>query len=146
MRLGWVGSPLLHAGLVAALLIGLPQCSPPPLAGDNAVVPIDVVTFSDKSNISAIATPEAAPAPQDKIEPEGSPQPTQPKDETEPTPDLRTKPPPKEQAPKSVNLDELQKLIDRSKKTAGTAGASTRTTDQFGPKARAGVGLRNNLS
>ena len=144
MRIGWLGSPLIHGLLIASLLIAWPQKSRV-LAQDGAVVPIDVVNFTDISNVSAIAAP-APPAPVDQPTPEGTAQPTSPKpEEVEPIPDS-SKPPPKQQTPQSVDLNKLQELIDRSKKTAGQKDKQTASNAARGPNPRKGAGLQNNLS
>jgi outer membrane biosynthesis protein TonB len=145
MRLGWLGSPLAHGALVMALLATWPQ-SARRLPSDNAVVPIDVVNFSDVSNVKAIAA-IAPPAPVDQPKAQGSPQPVAPPpQDVEPIPDTTVKPPPKPQTHASVDLNKLQELIDRSKKTSGQSQQQTATNAERGPDPRRGAGLQNNLS
>ena len=79
-------------------------------------------------------------------EQEGSPQPSAPDDETEAIPDPNAKPKQKEDKPKSPNLADLQKLIDRSKKTAGASPEATSAPGAQADKNRACVGACDNLS
>jgi hypothetical protein len=145
---GWFWSLLLHSAIVAfvaVLMAGL-LMGKVPLAHENAdIVPIDIVDFSDFSNVSAIAKTPLNTA---MIQPEaqGSPQPSAPEEETEAIPDPNAKPQKKEDKPKSPNFADLQKLIDRSKKTAGASEQETSNRGVKGDKDRACVGACDKLS
>ena len=111
--LGVVVSALLHVGLVASAFVYFPAASR--LAANTFVVPVELVTLSDITNVRAArpepepeplepepqpelpdpgpeaapqeAEPEAIPpAPEPESEPETIPPPTEPEDEPDPTP------------------------------------------------------------
>jgi hypothetical protein len=148
MRLGWFASPLVHGALLASLLLAWPQ-EPRELAPESAIVPIDVVNFSDFSNVKAIA-PDAPPAPDAQPQPHGAPQEAAkpPDEDVEVVPDKAAKPPPKPEDKPRVkpNLDQLALLIDRAKKERGQSAAQTAPNAERGPDPRKGVGAGDNLS
>ena len=142
---GWIHSSAIGLMVLFAFAAGLDSCQPrKTINGDANIVPVDVVSFSDFSNVSAISRdPKVGVQP----DPEGSPQPTSPQEDVEPIPDPSQKPKPKkDDKPKSVNLDDLQTLIDRSKKTAGKSANAESAPGEKGDKPRKCIGACNNLS
>jgi hypothetical protein len=128
-RLGWLGSLLLHAGIIAATLftwshtLELPDESTP-------VVPVDLVTLADKTNIAPMITeapkpPEEQPQPQEQPQPIPQPQP-QPKAAPQPVeaaPTLDRVPSPKPAPPKpkdKFDINNIMALLDKKKSAAPT--------------------------
>ncbi len=129
MRFGWILSPAAHAGLIAGVLAWPSLFAPPlpELSPDSAIVPVDVVTFADKSNVKAVGAvaPKSEEPPQP--EPEGAPQPKEEAAAPEPealaeadAPPVK-KPEKKAEKPKrdKLDFDQLALLLDRSAPDAG---------------------------
>ena len=148
MRLGWLASPLVHGALLATLLFAWPQKARD-LAPESAIVPIDVVNFSDLSNVKAIA-PDAPIAPQAQPQPQGAPQdaakPPDPDVELLPEKTAKPPPPPKDKPRPKPNLDQLAMLLDRARKEHGQNAPQTAPNAQRGSDPRKGVGAGDNLS
>jgi len=83
--LGFFFSVLLHAGVVASALVYFPAASR--LASETVVIPIDLVTLSDTTNVRA-----ARPEPEPETEPE--PEDTAPEPELETQPEITPEPEP----------------------------------------------------
>lgn len=139
-------SAAIHAVLVFASVLAWPHVAKS-MDMESAIVPVDVVNFSETSNISPIAAENALPAP--VAEEAGAPLDAGKQTEAEAVPDLtapkpKTPTPPKPQ-PK-FSLDQLSALIDRSKKTPGTAQQTTSPNAPVGDKPRAGFGAKSGLT
>lgn len=140
-------SAAIHAILVFASVLAWPHVAKS-MDMDSAIVPVDVVNFSETSNISPIAAENALPAPeaQEAGAPLDSGKPT----EAEAVPDLtapKPKPvPPTQKPPQKFSLDQLSALIDRSKKTPGTAQQTTSPNAPVGDKPRTGFGAKSGLT
>jgi hypothetical protein len=146
MRLGWFLSLLAHVAFICAGLIVWPHAAKS-LDVESAIVPIEVINFSAQSNITPIASPDAATAPQALIE--GAPQDVSKAAEPEAVPALskaQPKAPPKKPAPQKLDLDKLALLIDRAKKAPGNAAATTSPNGNVGEKPRQGFGAQSGLT
>jgi outer membrane biosynthesis protein TonB len=147
MRLGWLLSILAHIAAICAGLIVWPHDREPLDAG-GAIVPVEVVSFSDVSNVSPIAPKDAAPA--ETIVEEGAPKDAAAPAEPEPAEAIadKSKPVPKKQPdkPKTLDFASLQKLIDRSRPKAGAGPNATAPNAPTGDKPRQGFGLQNGLT
>lgn len=139
--LGMLISILLHGGVVASALIYFPAASR--IASDTVIIPIELVTLADTSNVRA-ARPEPEPeleepAPEEDqtiaevIEPEPEPEPVIPEPEPEiippapreepepveadpePEPEPPAPQPEPEPEPDRLNLGDLSRLVDRSR-------------------------------
>jgi hypothetical protein len=136
VRFGWLVSLVLHALAVGVAYISWPS-DPPETVSESAVVPVEVITFADRSNVSPIA-PETPVEPMDEVAVEGAPQelekiapPNAPEAfKPEPTPQKPTK------SKESLNLDALAALLDKSKTDQGRRDPTT------SPGARAEPGER----
>lgn len=143
---GLLLSLAIHAVLVFASVLAWPHVAKS-MDMESAIVPVDVVNFSETSNISPIAAENALPAPEAMEA--GAPLDAGKQTEAEAVPDLtapkpKTPTPPKPQ-PK-FSLDQLSALIDRSKKTPGTAQQTTSPNAPAGDKPRSGFGAQNGLT
>ncbi|HEY3777047.1 MAG TPA: cell envelope integrity protein TolA [Rhizomicrobium sp.] len=154
-----MGSLVLHGGIVAATLffaasrtLDIVDQSPP-------VIPIDIVTIAQKTNIRATShrTPKVAPTPvppapkamltppvpQPKAEPAPAPEKppipkAEPIEKPEPAPivpKLRPKPVPKEEDKKNFDVDKVLALLNKvapSQAAAPNAPEAARTVHGFG--------------
>lgn len=141
--LGFFFSVLLHAGVVASALVYFPAASR--LASETVIIPIELVTLSDTTNVRA-ARPEPEPEPESEPEetapepeletqaditpapepvlPETEPEiiPPDPREEPEPDPEPvrpEPEPEPEPQAP-ALDLNDLSRLVDRSREQRAT--------------------------
>jgi len=131
-RLGLVVSVLLHAALVAAMFVTFTRRID---LGENAlpVVPVDLVTVADQTNIAPVAAPEP-PKPSEPQMMEPVPQELQaPQFDIAPE---KAKPAPK---PQDANAEKLQNLIAN---LAQHPPANART----GPRAVEGVGAETAMA
>jgi outer membrane biosynthesis protein TonB len=148
--LGFIASALIHFALVASAFIAFPQAAR--YASDSVIIPVELVTLSDVTNVRAarpepepvrpepepepvtpapetqpeIITqpepiplpPEPQPEPQPEPEPEPAPEPEpEPAREPEPAPPPapRPQPRPQPQPERGLDLDDLSRLVDRSR-------------------------------
>ncbi|MDR3525737.1 MAG: hypothetical protein P4L57_00555 [Rhizomicrobium sp.] len=116
-RLGVVFSVVLHVGLAVALFVSFSKKIDLPL--DNPpIVPVDLVTVSDQTNIAPMQKPvenTPPPTPQEAV-PTPMPEPAPPKFEL--APDVKPTPKPKPEKPKEAekfDINDIQKLL--AKKT-----------------------------
>jgi outer membrane biosynthesis protein TonB len=145
--LGFFFSVLLHAGVVASALVYFPAASR--LAAESVIIPIDLVTLSDTTNVRA-ARPEPEPelepeleetAPEPELEtqaditpepepvlPEVEPEiiPPDPREDPdpepvrpEPQPEPEPEPEPEPPTP-ALDLNDLSRLVDRSREQRAT--------------------------
>lgn len=130
MRFGWIVSLIVHVGLALITLVGWPRGETRESIPVN-VVPVEIMTLAQASDVRAIAPPEEETAPEPE---EAAPEP--------PTPaaaETEAPPPP---APRPLNLAELQRdlLRDRSKERSERT-TPRQTPGDRGPRPRAGAGL-----
>jgi hypothetical protein len=114
-RLGWLGSGLLHAGIIAATLVTWSHTLELP-AESTPVVPVDLVTLSDKTDIAPMSV--AAPKPPEDLPPPQQQQQTQP---TEVAPAADQTPTPKPAPPKpkeKFDVNNILALLDKKKSAA----------------------------
>lgn len=153
---GWAGSLALHGAIVAATLftvshtLDIVDQSPP-------VIPVDVVTIAQKTNIrpSARREPKIAPTPVPPV-PKAIPTPAPPQPQAEPAPEkppvpkaepldkpepapivpkLRPKAAPKSEEQKNFDVDKVLALLNKvapSQAAAPEAPAASRTVRGFG--------------
>lgn len=145
--LGFIVSAFLHVALVATGFIYFPQAAR--YASDSVILPVELVTLADITNVRA-ARPEPAPvrpepepepepvtpAPEAQPEPVTQPEPVplppepepqpvpepepvlpepEPEPEPAPAPAPRPQPRPQPQPERGLDLDDLSRLVDRSR-------------------------------
>lgn len=146
MRLGWLASPMIHAAMVGVLFIA-PPLAPLRDAALSEIVPVEVVSISEVSNIAPIAAPEPKP---DSLTPEvieGAPQELSelapPPEALKPDQAPQKKPPPPNAKPQKLNLDQLSQMVDKRAEEAGArdAAAPKGRQPQPGERPRRGVGV-----
>ncbi len=148
---GFVSSSVLH-GLAALVFILIAmgvikwETVQPLNPVEGAIVPIDVTTFSDYSNVMAISRENALRAPEDQPEDQGAPQPDDAVEETEAIPDRNAKPQEKKPTRQTVDLDKYQGMIDRALDKPGQSKQTTSSGAETGPKPRRGAGFQNDLT
>ncbi len=137
MRPGWVVSAIGHAGLVLMTLVAWPMASSLETRTAGEVVPVEVVTISDFSNIRALA-----PDPEDMGETE---QPMdEPLAEAEEEPEPTPSPEPQRPPPRRNELDlgalgrDLQLDKERPRGERSSPRIENATRD---PRTRQGAGL-----
>jgi hypothetical protein len=144
---GLLLSLAIHGVLVFASVLAWPHVAKS-MDMDSAIVPIDVVSFSETSNISPIAAENALTAP--TAEEAGAPLDAGKATEAEAVPDLTAPkpktPPPTQKPQQKFSLDQLSALIDRSKKTPGTGQQTTSPSAPTGEKPRTGFGAKSGLT
>ncbi|MGA7713152.1 MAG: hypothetical protein WCA81_14700 [Rhizomicrobium sp.] len=106
-RLGLAGSLLLHAGIVAAALFTwthkLDIAEQP-----SHIVPVDLVTVADQTNVAPMVTQTLPPPPQPAmIQPQSQPVPVEPKIEVAPTLLPRPAPP----RPRQSSKDQFDNML-----------------------------------
>lgn len=145
MRVGWLTSPILHVLFVASALIVWPK--EPRDLGEALVVPVEIVTNSDETNIRA-ASPEVAtlsPAFEDKgetLSAENSPPP-------EPIPAVEPLPTPKRERPQRedrLNLDDLDALLNRANVERGSRSRDAAPNAERSNTPRQAVGAGTKLT
>jgi len=133
-RLGFAGSLALHAGLVAVTFftwthrLDIADLSSP-------VVPVDLVTLSDKTDIAPMAKVEPAPKPEEVVPPQ--PMPTPPI--AEPVPLPVAKPPPPVSKKETFDINNIVALLDK-RKSAAPPGV------KVGPQTVKGFGAQNAMT
>lgn len=143
---GWLFSLIAHLAFVFAGYFIWPHVTKT-LSEDSAVVPVDIVTFADQSNVTPLSAPDALPAPIPTEQ--GAPMEAT---EAVPPPEAVTetlakpKPPEKTKPQQQFSLDQLSLLIDRSKKKAGNNPNPTAPAAAPGEKPRQGFGAQNGLT
>jgi hypothetical protein len=147
--MGWTLSAVFHGIVVAALvfLATLAAKVKPLDVVSTSIVPVNVVDFSDYSNVKAIAV-EAPTAPEDQPDAKGAPQPEEAiEEDAEPIPDPHAKPLKKPDKPRTKpNLDQMAEMLNRAEKNSGQSRDQTASDAERGPNPRAGAGLRNALT
>jgi len=169
--LGFIVSVLIHLGLVASALVAFPQARR--LADELMVVPVELVTLSDITNVRAarpepepepenipdtpapqtapepVPVPETAPEPEiipPAPEPEPEPQAPEPEPEPErpePEPEPEPQSPEPEPEPQGLDLNSLSQLVDRSRESAAPQGQAE--TDETRQGAGAGTAMTATL-
>lgn len=148
MRFGWIISLFAHVAFLFAGYIIWPHAAKE-LDVDSAIVPVEVVTFAEQSNVTPIAAADALPAPIPTEQ--GAPQELS---ELAPAPEAipikpnepKPKTPEKSKAQPKVNFDQLALLIDRSKKSTGASQTTTSPTAKTGETPRQGFGAQSALT
>ncbi|MGE3302635.1 MAG: hypothetical protein AB7M12_05925 [Hyphomonadaceae bacterium] len=145
MRLGWSFSLIAHLAFVLAGLVVWPHMVKP-MPADDAVVPVEVVNFAERANVTPIAPKvisEEAPAPAESGAPQESASETPP-ESAEAIAPVSVKPPPKKQEkpPQQFNMDQLALLIDRAKKNPGQQTEAAAPKAERGEKPRRGFGAQ----
>lgn len=120
-RLGFLISVLLHAGLIVALFVSFSKKLDLP-SSDVPVVPVDLVTLGEQTNIAPTVKPDEIPPEAEDLEPQPEPEQAPPKFEIAPEP----KPaPPKKTAAEKFDIDDIQKLLSKKKPLNARTGART---------------------
>lgn len=136
-RLGVLVSVLMHLGLAAGLLLSFTKKIDLP-SDTIQLVPVDLVTLADKTDVAPMVKPEEKIAPPDVPLIEPLPQEVAPP-KLEVAPDA--KPAPKKEKPKEeFNIDDIQKLL--AKKAPANAKTGPRTIQAAG----AGTSLTADLA
>lgn len=112
---------MLHAGLVVALFVSFSK--PLDLPGEQlSVVPVDLVTIGEETNIAAMVKKEDNTPPDVKEQqPEPAPEVAPPKFDVSP----EAKPEPKKEEKKKFNIDDIIKSLPSKKPTNAKAGPQT---------------------
>jgi type IV secretory pathway VirB10-like protein len=131
-RLGLVGSMLLHAGIIAAMFLTFAH-KLDIVDESTPVVPVDLVTVAEKTNIAPMTPPPQAVVPPVPNMVEPTPQEVQaPKFEIAPT------------ESKPVTRPKPQSLVEQFNKML--ASTSSQSNAKTGPKAVKGVGAQTAMS
>jgi len=144
-RLGLAGSVALHAAIVAGMLVtwthtlDIADLSSP-------VVPVDLVTIGEKTNIAPMVKQEEQQTPKpDEVPPPPQPTPAPPQpEELAPSPLAKAVPVPKPQpAPKkeAFDINNIVALLDK-RKAAATAPPGAK----IGPQTIKGIGAQNAMT
>lgn len=135
-RLGLAGSLVLHAGIVAATLFTwthkLDIAEEP-----SHIVPVDLVTVADQTNIAPMVTQTLPPPPQPAmVQPQSQPVPEEPKIEVAPTFLPRPAPP---RPPQSLK-DQFDSML------SGLLTPAPTKNSKLGKQNLAGAGAQNGLT
>jgi len=123
-RLGILASIALHAGLVVVLFVSFSKKIDLPL--DNTpMVPVDLVTVSDQTNIAPMQKQEAAPQPPAPAEAEPTPPQEVAPPKFELAPDVKPQPKPKDKPQDKAKFDinDIEKLLSKKKPSNAKLGS-----------------------
>lgn len=142
MRRGIAISAALHAGIIGASLIAWPHALDLPAEEETPVVPVDVVTIAETTNVAPTVTEQQpAPPPEEPTPPAPKEEPAPPPPEAAPSPEPKPveqaeekpKPPrapaiprprPEPEKPQNFDVDSVLALLDkRAPKAAPPANA-----------------------
>ncbi len=143
-RLGLAGSVALHAGIVAATLFTWTHRLDI-VEQSSHIVPIDLVTVADQTNVAPMVKADVPPAPvppvPDMIQPQAQPVPEEPKFEIAPAAVPKPAPVQKPQTKKDQFDNILNTLLDKRQTTVATAKNA-----KPGPQTVTGIGSQNAMT
>jgi hypothetical protein len=143
MRVGWLFSPLLHAAFIAVSLLTF-TLNPIEVSSEGAVVPVEVVTYAEISNVKPVAAsnPEE---PSDLPEGESGAEAAPPEPAPAPTPATPDKKP--EKPAKQLNYkDLLEDLQDQKKQPGATSNSGGPVDPTQAPRKGVGEGTELTMS
>lgn len=135
---------LAHAAVVVGGLIMIPATPPPVAAAESIIVPVDLVTLSDTTNLMDIPPPTDTPSKEEEaieepeVAPAAAPPPAPPPEDTVSFEKPKEPPKPKKAEPEptlSSDIDALMKAAEDFKKNnqkANPAPAPANTPPQLG--------------
>ncbi len=131
-RLGIIASIALHVGLVVALFVSFSKKLDLPMQ-ETPMVPVDLVTVADKTNIAPQVKPDNTPPPDVPMTQPTPPEVAPPKIDVAPE---EAKPTPKKAEEKKFNINDIEKILSQKKFAQAKTGQRNIT----------GVGAQNALT
>lgn len=123
-RLGILASIALHVGLVVVLFVSFSKKIDLPL-DSTPMVPVDLVTLSDQTNIAPMQKQEEAPQPPTPADAEPTPPQEVAPPKFELAPDVKPQPKPKEKPQDKAKFDinDIEKLLAKKKPSNAKVGS-----------------------